>query len=229
MVSDVLSPEVEAANDRLAREHSIDDYYSRSPLPIRLIERGRLRIIERMVAEKPGMKIAEVGSGGGHVLSMFRHSKLTAIDVSDVYLETARQRLKGYEVELIKGELQKLELPAASFDCVICTEVLEHTEEPSAIIAEIARLVAPGGRAVITVPNDPLIDGMKAVARRTPLGWALGGRVNWGGDEFHLHRWKPAAFRRLLERSFTVTEYDAAPSRLLPIRACFCCAPRARD
>ncbi|MEP7127192.1 MAG: class I SAM-dependent methyltransferase, partial [Byssovorax sp.] len=74
--------DVEAFNDRLAREHPIDDYYARSPLPIRMIERKRLSIIREMVGDCAGKELAEVGSGGGHVLRMFPEARLTAIDVS---------------------------------------------------------------------------------------------------------------------------------------------------
>lgn len=215
--------DVESLNDRLAREHPIDDYYARSPLPIRMIEQRRLDIIRRMVGPSAGREIAEIGSGGGHVLGMFRDAKLTAIDVSDVFLATAKKNLAGCDVRFVKGEVDKLDLPAQSFDRIICTEVLEHTQDPDAILRAIARLLRDDGVAVITVPNDPLILRLKGVVRRTPVGWALGRRVNWGGDEYHLHQWTPSEFRRVLAKHFRVTEYQAAPHRALPIRACFRC------
>lgn len=218
--------DVESMNDRLAREHSIDDYYARSPLPIRIIEQKRLSIIHDMVGPCHGLELAEIGSGGGHVLRMFPDAKLTAIDVSDVFLETARKNLAGYDCRFVKGEIDKLDLPEASFDRIICTEVLEHTRDPEAILAALARLLRETGVAVITVPNDPLILRMKSIVRRTPMGWALGGRVNWGGDEFHLHQWTPAEFRRVLEHHFRVTEFRASPLRRLPIRACYRCVKR---
>jgi len=117
--------------------------------------------------------------------------------------------------------------PAESFDRVICTEVLEHTTNPEEILGELARLLRPDGRAVITVPNDKLIEGLKGVLRRTPAGWLLGGRVNWGGDEFHIHKWRPSEFRALLSRFFVVESQRAAPFDALPIRACFQCRKRA--
>ena len=43
--------DVEALNDRLAREHPIDDYYTRSPWPIRFVERRRLAIIRSFMGE----------------------------------------------------------------------------------------------------------------------------------------------------------------------------------
>jgi 2-polyprenyl-3-methyl-5-hydroxy-6-metoxy-1,4-benzoquinol methylase len=179
-----------------------------------------------MVAEDPGHEILEVGSGGGHVLRMFRRAHLTAVDVSTDFLETAKQNLAGYDVKFLLGELAALKLPAASYDRIICTEVLEHTAEPELILAEISRLLRASGRAVITVPNDPLVDQMKGLIRKTPVR-LLGWRVNWGGDEFHIHKWRPAEFRAVLERHFVVEEQRAAPFDLLPIRACFLCRKKA--
>jgi 2-polyprenyl-3-methyl-5-hydroxy-6-metoxy-1,4-benzoquinol methylase len=215
--------DVEAFNDRLAREHPIDDYYARSPLPIRMIERRRLAIIREMVGDGAGQELAEIGSGGGHVLRMFPRARLTAIDVSEVFLDTARKNLAGFDARFIKGEIDKLDLPAASFDRIICTEVLEHTVDPSAILAAIARLLRPNGVAVITVPNDPLINRLKQVVKRTPVGWALGDRIEWGGDIYHLHQWTPDEFERLLRPHFRVTDRKSAPHAALPIRACFRC------
>jgi len=221
-----MSTDIEALNDRLAREHPIDDYYARSMWPIRFIERRRLEIIRAMVGPHRGLDIAEVGSGGGHVLRMFPEARLTAIDVSSVFLETARKNLRGYDARFEKGELERLALPAQSFDRVICTEVLEHTEDPAAILAEIRRLLRPDGLAVITVPNDPLILRLKGLVQRTPAGFLLGDRVSWGGDKYHLHVWSPAEFQALLSPCFQVTERQAAPFASLPIRACFKCLPR---
>ena len=215
--------DVETLNDRLALEHPIDDYYARSLLPIRVIENRRLQIIRDLVGTCRGLELAEIGSGGGHVLRMFRDAKLTAVDVSQVFLDTAKKNLQGYDCKFVKGEVDKLDLPAESFDRIVCTEVLEHTKDPEAILATLARLLKKDGVAVITVPNDPLIMRLKGAVRMTPVGWVLGKRINWGGDEYHLHRWRPSEFRRVLERHFRVTEYQASPHKALPIRACFRC------
>ena len=218
--------DVEALNDRLAREHPIDDYYARSALPIRWIEGRRLAIIRQLVGESAGLELCEVGAGGGHVLRLFPEARLTAIDVSQVFLDTARKNLAGYDVRFIKGEVENLDLAAASFDRIVCTEVLEHTVDPLAILAALARLLRPDGVAVITIPNDDLIGRLKALVRRTPAGWLLRDRVEWGGDAYHMHRWTPDDFRRLLEAYFRVTDFRGAPLDALPLRACYRCIAR---
>jgi SAM-dependent methyltransferase len=220
------SADVEALNDRLAREHPIDDYYARSPLPIRVIEQRRLALIRRMVGDASGLDLAEVGSGGGHVLRMFPRARITAIDVSDVFLETARKNLLGYDARFVKGEVDKLDLPRESFDRIICTEVLEHTVDPNAILATLARLLRPTGVAVITVPNDPLILRLKGYVRMTPIGFALRNKLNWGGDVYHIHRWTPDEFESLLSKHFRVEERASAPVDQVPIRVCFRCTPK---
>lgn len=215
--------EVAAFNDRLAQEHPINDYYERSHLPIRMIEQKRLSIIREMIGDASGLDLAEIGSGGGHVLRMFPKARITAIDVSEVFLDTARKNLSGYDARFIKGEVDKLDLPSGSFDRIICTEVLEHTVDPEAILRTIERLLRPAGVAVITVPNDPLIIKLKDYVRRTPLGYVLRDRIQWGGDIYHIHRWTPSEFEGLLSKYFRVTDRACAPVNALPIRACFRC------
>jgi 2-polyprenyl-3-methyl-5-hydroxy-6-metoxy-1,4-benzoquinol methylase len=222
-----VDTEVERLNDRLALEHPIDDYYERSPFPVRFIERRRLAIIRAFMGNVHGLDVAEVGSGGGHVLQMFPGARLTAIDVSDAYLSIARRNLAGYQVRFVKGEVDKLDLPADQFDRVICTEVLEHVLDPDAVLAAIAELLRPTGVAVITVPNDPLIGRVKTILRRSPAGSVLGDRIEWGGDTYHLHHWTPDAFADVLGRHFTVTTHRHAPFDRIPIRACFRCVPRS--
>lgn len=215
--------EVERLNDELARNHPIDDYYARSPWAIRWIQGRRLAIIREMVASGPGLRILEVGSGGGHVLRMFPEAKLTATDVSQLYIDTAKKNLTGYDVTFLKGQVEQLDLPDASFDRVICTEVLEHTTNPQEILATLRRLLAPQGRAVITVPIDPIIDRAKQLLRLTPVGWVLKDRIQWGGDHYHLQKWWPWQFQRLLEQEFEIVERRIAPFTALPLHACFSC------
>jgi ubiquinone/menaquinone biosynthesis C-methylase UbiE len=50
------------------------------------------------------------------------------------------------------SDITAIPAPDASFDVVLCTEVLEHVPDPLAALRELARLVRPGGTAIITAP-----------------------------------------------------------------------------
>ena len=152
---------------------------------------------------------------------MFPSARLTALDVSDEFLAIARRNLVGYDVRFVKGEIDKLDLPDASFDRAICTEVLEHVVDPSAVLDAISRVLRPAGVAVITVPNDPLIGRIKRIIHRSPAGWILGDRIEWGGNTYHLHQWTPGAFAELLSEHFRITDQRGAPFGRIPLRACF--------
>jgi SAM-dependent methyltransferase len=218
--------DVEQWNDQLARDHDIDDYYGRSSPLIRLVERRRLAIIRELVAPRTGERLLEVGCGGGHVLRQFPECELTGVDVSGQMLDKARRNLQGYRVVLLKGELGALGLEPGSFDAVVYTEVLEHTLEPEAFLDDIARLLRPTGRAVITLPNDHLVNGAKGLIARAHLtGLPMFRRMSWGADHYHFHVWRIREMRALLARHFRLAREAFAPTRWLPIRCCFLCRP----
>ena len=114
----------EASNDRFARAHDINAYYTESGFLIRQIELRRLATIRRLVEPTSRDRLLEVGCGGGHVLRLFPEARLTGVDVSGEMLKRASANLRGLSVQLLKGELQELNLQAGSFDKIVCTEVL---------------------------------------------------------------------------------------------------------
>ncbi len=72
-----------------------------------------------------------------------RGCRVTSVDVED----------RAGEVDLI-ADVQDLEpIADASFDTVICTQVLEHVERPARAMAEMARVLRPGGRLILTTPH----------------------------------------------------------------------------
>ncbi len=220
----VTIEDVEKWNDTFALEHDIDDYYNRSGFIIRFVERRRLAIIKAMVSASSGDRILEVGCGGGHVLQLFPQAHLTGVDVSGQMLQKAKRNLKGYQVDLLKGELHRLDLHKQHFDTVIASEVLEHVVDPDAVLASMRELLKPGGRVIITLPNDHLVNTLKSVIRKTGLTSVPPfRRIAWGGDHYHLHQWRVRGMIEMLQRHFAVKQIRFAPSRLLPIRCCFLC------
>lgn len=101
----------------------------------------------------PGARLLEFGAGTGNLLRRLIaagcQAELTGADI------LPRPSWLPDHVTWIQADLnQNLLLPPNSFDLIISTEVVEHLENPRAVVREFARLLRPGGRVVLTTPNQ---------------------------------------------------------------------------
>ncbi len=115
------------------------------------------RVIERM-AEVSGadesMTVADVGTGTGFVAAGIapRVARVIAVDNSPAMLGVARENLGELgvaNVELIEGDVTALPLEDESVDAAFANMVLHHAEAPAAMLAEMTRVVRPGGVVAI--------------------------------------------------------------------------------
>lgn len=80
-------------------------------------------------------------------------SRLIGIDVNRKYLNFCKKH--GIYDEAVEGDISNLPFPKKSVDFLICSEVIEHLDEPSAkkFLDGVDRVMKKGGRAIITTPN----------------------------------------------------------------------------
>jgi ubiquinone/menaquinone biosynthesis C-methylase UbiE len=96
--------------------------------------------------------VLEVAVGTGLNLPEYAlDTRVTGIDLSPEMLEIARRRisLSAHEVDLRIGDAQDLPFDDASFDAVVCTYSLCNIPDPAVAIAEMHRVLRPGGRLVL--------------------------------------------------------------------------------
>ena len=111
-----------------------------------------------------GERVLDLGCGEGrHVISAYALGDVHAVgvDLSAADLRTARERFTGFEeagnerkqLDLVEASALSLPFADASFDKVICSEVLEHIPDYRAALGEIRRVLKPAGLLCISVPR----------------------------------------------------------------------------
>ncbi|HWW22098.1 MAG TPA: methyltransferase domain-containing protein [Steroidobacteraceae bacterium] len=96
------------------------------------------------------------GIGGMATFCAQRGSQIILIDSNPANLGQARARLARYHglrLETHVSDAHRLPLTSESVSRVICTEVLEHVDDPTAVMAELFRVGRPGALYLITVPG----------------------------------------------------------------------------
>lgn len=144
----------------------------------------RIRQVARTALDvRPGQRLLDAGCGVGEEARELSRlvgpdGEVTAVDLSAAFIAEAEERDEGSGVRYAVGDIAKLDFPNDGFDGVRSERVLQHVADPDAVIAELARVVRPGGRVCLidTDWESFLTDGMPEdlVAEMTALSRKLG-------------------------------------------------------
>jgi 2-polyprenyl-6-hydroxyphenyl methylase / 3-demethylubiquinone-9 3-methyltransferase len=106
-------------------------------------------LIERQQRDLQEIKVLDVGCGGGLLSEEFARlgCQVTGIDPSERSLGTARRHalLSNLQISYQRGTGEQIPFANASFDVVVCCDVLEHVNDVAQVVHEIARVLRPGG------------------------------------------------------------------------------------
>jgi len=112
--------------------------------------------VERWCQIVDGQRILDFGCYDGYILRTIRdHKKITGagVDIAPAAVELARELAGNTGLTFLVSDGTPLPFEPASFDVVVCSEILEHVHDLDAVLKEIARVLAPGGRLFATMPN----------------------------------------------------------------------------
>ncbi len=138
----------------------------------------------QVLAVSPGERALDIGSGtGSEVLALAKavgpSGTAVGVDPNPAMVAAASSRAVGSTARFVQGSAYELPFPDDTFDAVRCERVFQHLDDPHAATVEIARVLRPGGRAIlidsdwdtaIMHPISPEISGALSAAQaaRTP-------------------------------------------------------------
>ena len=142
---------------------------------------GRMHLNRLMDSYLPvrgdGLRLLDVGCGVGHYLADARSRGFEAVGIDGSEEMLKHARAKNSEVELRHGDIEQLPFADASFDVVLCIEVLRYLSQPEAALKELVRVLKPGGLCLTTLPSRLNLNGywlLNRVATSMPFGRVLG-------------------------------------------------------
>jgi ubiquinone/menaquinone biosynthesis C-methylase UbiE len=155
-------------------------------------------LLEQVKKLKPD-SILDVGAGEGFTLEMFRKNKIGKKIEGIEYMDDAFILAKQLhpKVSIKKGNIYELPYKKDSFDIVVCTEVLEHLDDPGKALQELKRVTKK--YLIVSVPNEPLFTIQRFLRGKNML--------KLGDHPEHLQHWKSESFKKFVEKQMQVIDY----------------------
>ncbi|MBP6882748.1 MAG: class I SAM-dependent methyltransferase [Candidatus Levybacteria bacterium] len=168
---------------------------TQSSLQRTLLDRFTTTLVQEVKTLKP-TTVLDVGCGEGFTLERLRKAKvgkhLEGIDFLELAIKLGQK--EHPQLILKKGSAYDLKYKDNSFDVVICSEVLEHLDDPEKALSEIVRVSKK--YCVLSVPNEPFFM-LGNLARGKNIS-------RFGNDIEHINHWAFWQFKKFVGKKIKV-------------------------
>ncbi|MBW7998236.1 MAG: class I SAM-dependent methyltransferase [Candidatus Glassbacteria bacterium] len=136
-----------------------------------------------------GANLLEVGCGEGYGTDMFARkiAKVTGLDLNEEAVAHASARYAADNCEFTSYDGTRFPFNTETFDAAVSFQVIEHVDDDAMFVAEISRVLKPGGMLLMTTPNRLL--------RLDP------GQTPW--NRYHKREYSPADLKEVLSAKFS--------------------------
>jgi 2-polyprenyl-3-methyl-5-hydroxy-6-metoxy-1,4-benzoquinol methylase len=198
-----IDPTLAAWNDRMYKKH---------PTPYSgiagFIERARVRTVLKLAAIQGTDKVLEIGCEAGRLLmEVPKCRRLVGADISRAALEDAAELFgsRDRRAELFQIDAQEhLPFHRGEFNVIICSETLEHVEDPVAVLKHIHSICETGTRIVVSVPIQALKDRAVRILKAAGILRFLFPGIEEEQSEWHLHTFSREKLSALASDLFIV-------------------------
>jgi ubiquinone/menaquinone biosynthesis C-methylase UbiE len=194
-----------AAGRSTTRDQAVSDFLSGNPW-----------FTEEFFSRQKGKSVLEIGCGSGAASVLFARAgaKVTAIDLTQAAVDMASAHTEGLDVSVQRMDAERLAFPDQSFDYVFSWGVLHHSASPEKAFAEVARVLKPGGSALMMVYNKSSARyWVKGLVRLLLKGDILRGETLDSVQRFHTDGY--------FHRHYTASEFSRAVAPLRVVRICY--------
>jgi trans-aconitate methyltransferase len=133
----------------------------------------RRHLIFKTLNERPVQKVLDIGSGQGDFAAEVRRrlsdAKILGLELSKTGVEIAQRKVP--DGVFLQQDLTKPAQDAGDYrgwaQDAVCSEVLEHVDDPKQFLQNVSYFLAPGARLIVTVPGGPMSAFDKHIGHRT--------------------------------------------------------------
>lgn len=176
---------------------NLEKHTTQNPVSQFFLNNFKQLLLEQMKQLKP-VSILDVGAGEGFMLELIRKNKVAKKIEGIEYMDDAIKLAKKInpKVKIKKGDIYKLPYKAGSFDLIICTEVLEHLDNPKNALIELKRVAKK--YLILSVPNEPLFTIQRIMRGKNIL--------KLGAHPEHIQHWNAGSFEKFVSKQIKIID-----------------------
>lgn len=192
-------------NEEMYSRFPTKQAYENKNFLVRFIERQRVKTVLNFSDIKDNDKVIEIGCEAGYLLKHLLVAKeVVGLDIARNALEDAKRDIKSDKVKFICADASNIPYQDSYFDKVICSQTLEHLNNPDEVVKEMLRVIKPGGTVVISVPNEKILSIFKKIFVKLGLFNLLFPNLEPRSSFWHIQNFNKKDICKILNKYFKI-------------------------